>query len=97
MRMSEENELAKAMQFLEDMAIYMEKRPTKGEDMVHWANVYNGANCRNIKERLRRMQVALMQSNSCMDTTINYLINSGRDRKARDLEMQIDLNKKLIK
>lgn len=34
--------------FLHAAARYFERRPTGGEDMAHWANVYNAENCRRI-------------------------------------------------
>lgn len=39
---------AAAIKFLNEMASYWERRPTEGEDMAHWAGVYNAENCRKI-------------------------------------------------
>lgn len=32
--------------FWAEAASYFERRPTGGEDMAHWSNVYNAMNCR---------------------------------------------------
>ncbi|MEM9999970.1 MAG: Lar family restriction alleviation protein [Pseudomonadota bacterium] len=37
-----------AIKWLETAADYFEIRPTDGEDMAHWANVYNAENARKI-------------------------------------------------
>jgi hypothetical protein len=43
-------------EFLEEAAKYFETRPTKGEDIAHWSNVYNAENCRRIAQRLRKIE-----------------------------------------
>lgn len=45
--MSENHKDARAasVAFLNEAASYFEKRPTNGEDMAHWANVFNAKNC----------------------------------------------------
>ena len=37
-----------AIAFLTEAARYFRKRPTGGEDMAHWANVYNAEMCERI-------------------------------------------------
>ena len=41
-----------AIAFLIETACYFERRNTHGEDMAHWANVYNADNCRRIARLL---------------------------------------------
>lgn len=43
-----ENNIERAVKFLDDAARYFENRPTNGEDRAYWANVYNAENCRDI-------------------------------------------------
>ena len=47
-------EIGAAIEFLEDAARHFERRPTGGEDMAFWANVYNAENCRLIADLLAR-------------------------------------------
>ncbi len=42
--------------FLNDAATYFEKRPTGGEDMAHWANVYNAENCRKAANEIKALR-----------------------------------------
>jgi hypothetical protein len=39
--------------FLEKVAEYFTERPTGGEDMAHWANVYNAEKCLAAAEMLK--------------------------------------------
>jgi hypothetical protein len=39
--------------WLDEAAVYFERRPTGGEDSAHWANVYNALNARNIAAAIR--------------------------------------------
>ena len=39
--------------FLLETASYFEKRPTDGEDIAFWANVYNAENCRKAADDLK--------------------------------------------
>ena len=56
--MSERTMTAKAaMAFLNDMAVYFERRPTGGEDAAHWSNVYNAENCRIVSRMVHRIDV----------------------------------------
>lgn len=52
--MSEASDIKKraevAVEFLEKAGRYFANRPTGGEDMAHWANVYNAKNCRDIAD-----------------------------------------------
>lgn len=43
-----------AAKFLDEMALYWERLPTKGEDATHWAHVTNAEACRKISAHLRR-------------------------------------------
>lgn len=43
-----------AIKFLREAANHFERRPTGGEDMAHWSNVYNAKNCREIADLLER-------------------------------------------
>ena len=38
--------------FLQDAAMYFERRPIEGEDRAYWANTMNAENCRRIATRL---------------------------------------------
>lgn len=44
--MTDDAKALTAALFLDEAARYFEKRPTGGEDMAHWANVFNAENCR---------------------------------------------------
>jgi hypothetical protein len=46
-----------AAKFLDEMALYWERLPTKGEDATHWAHVTNAEACRKISAHLRRAPV----------------------------------------
>lgn len=46
--------------FLHAAARYFERRPTGGEDMAHWANVYNAENCRRIAGWIERLGSAAL-------------------------------------
>jgi len=43
-----------AATFLREAANYFEARPTNGEDVAHWSNVYNAMNCRKIADAIER-------------------------------------------
>lgn len=52
--------------WLDDLAIYFERRDTHGEDRAHWANVYDAEAARKIKAalsaaeaRIERLEAAL--------------------------------------
>lgn len=47
-----------AMAFLNDMAVYFERRPTGGEDAAHWSNVMNAENCRIVANMVHRIDRA---------------------------------------
>ncbi len=42
-------------EFLEQCALYFEKRPTGGEDMEHWSNVFNAKHCREMAVSLGQL------------------------------------------
>lgn len=44
-----------AISWLEAAARYFEKRPTNGEDMAHWSNVYNAENCHKIADLIKEL------------------------------------------
>lgn len=55
-----------AAKWLDDLAIYFERRDTHGEDKAFWANVYNAESVRKIKAalsaaeaRIERLEAAL--------------------------------------
>ena len=41
--------------FLEEAATYFLNRPTNGEDIAHWANIYNAENCTKIAQYIRNV------------------------------------------
>ena len=41
-------QVAPSVAFLHEAARYFERRPTNGEDALHWANVANAETCRKI-------------------------------------------------
>lgn len=41
-----------AVKFLREAAQYFANRPTGGEDVAHWANVYNSETCGKIADLL---------------------------------------------
>lgn len=47
-----------AMAFLNDMAVYFERRPTGGEDAANWSNVMNAERCRMIANMVHRIDRA---------------------------------------
>lgn len=57
-----------AAKWLDDLAIYFERRDTHGEDKAFWANVYNAESVRKIKAalsaaeaRIERLEAALIK------------------------------------
>lgn len=48
-----------SIKFLEKAAEYFEKRPTNGEDMAYWANVYNAEHCRETIKEIEKLRKAL--------------------------------------
>ncbi len=44
-----------AIAFLNDMAVYFERRPTGGEDAAHWSNAINAENCRIVAAMVHRL------------------------------------------
>lgn len=55
-----------AISFLEEAAKYFEKRPTNGEDMAHWSNVYNAENCRKIANLIDELFVETQRLNELL-------------------------------
>ena len=47
------DEELKSVEFLTEAARYFRKRPTKGEDRAHWANVFNADNCEKAAKLIR--------------------------------------------
>lgn len=47
-----------AIAWLEEAAKYFANRPTSGEDMAHWSNVYNNENALKIAEILRNSLIS---------------------------------------
>lgn len=45
-----------AAEFLYEMARYWDRQPDNGEDMAHWAHVFNAENCRAIADLVRRQK-----------------------------------------
>lgn len=59
-----------AMAFLNDMAVYFERRPTGGEDSAHWSNVMNAENCRIVATMIHRLDlIASVASPTPSNTT----------------------------
>lgn len=49
--------------FLREAARYFRNRPTGGEDMAFWSNVYNAENCERIAKRLEEITLPANGSN----------------------------------
>lgn len=52
---TETHEMTKeaAVKFMNELATYFDRQPTKGEDSAHWSKTYNALNCRKIAELLQ--------------------------------------------
>ena len=50
--------------FLKECARYFDKLPTNGEDMAHWARVYNAENLRRIADKIEHPFDDLMNDHS---------------------------------
>lgn len=45
-----------AINWLNDAARYFDRRPTNGEDMAHWSNVYNAENAGKIADLISALR-----------------------------------------
>ena len=50
-----------AAKWLDDLALYFERRDTRGEDKAFWANVYNAESARKIKAALSAAEVRIRE------------------------------------
>lgn len=83
--------LAEIEAFLTEAARYFEKRPTGGEDMAHWANVYNAENCRKAAafareqgERIAELEKAIKVQANATRTLHQLGIERTRHLEKRD-------------
>ncbi len=69
-------DVAALVAFANEAATYFEKRPTGGEDMAHWSNVYNAENCRQIATTLQSQADALAEARRAL-TAIDRIIGGS--------------------
>ena len=69
--------------WLDDLAIYFERRDTHGEDKAFWANVYNAESVRKIKAalsaaeaRIERLEKALKRLGDMEAFTVSRVITA---------------------